>query len=216
MGFRGGRIPTPLLVMKIDFGLLGLQTSIMPSILYLVPTEASLAVYTAAAEAYMARRYDARDAGFDLFSAATITTPQGVTRINQQVVAAYYDNSLNLFRAFYMLPRSSISRTPLRLANSVGLIDAGYRGPLIAAVGGEYSVSEHERLFQIVTPDLLPWDDVKIVATIPGGPTLRGAGGFGSTGITGVASASLVTTAQEVSVLDASGAQFTIRGSVAQ
>lgn len=162
----------------------------MPSILYLVPTEAARAVYSAAAEAYIARPYHTRDAGFDLFSAAT-QMPHcdscGPTRINQQVVAAYYDNVFNNYRAFLLLPRSSISRTSLRLANSVGLIDSGYRGQLIAAVDGSYNVSEHERLFQIVTPDLLPWDDVRIVSEIPGGPTLRGTGGFGSTGITGTA-----------------------------
>ena len=32
------------------------------------------------------------------------------------------------------IPRSSIAKTPLMLANSVGIIDAGYRGNLIAAV----------------------------------------------------------------------------------
>ena len=30
-----------------------------------------------------------------------------------------------------MYPRSSLSKTMLRLANSVGIIDAGYRGHLI-------------------------------------------------------------------------------------
>jgi dUTP pyrophosphatase len=176
----------------------------MPSILYLVPTEGARATYEAAAAAYMARSYEERDAGFDLFSAAT--SPNllaGPTRIQQQVVAAYYDNSRNLYRAFYMLPRSSISRTPLRLANSVGLIDAGYRGPIMAAVDGVYNVSEHERLFQLVVPDLLPWDDVRIVSAIPGGPTLRGTGGFGSTGSVGVSTAALVSTAEEVRALDA-------------
>ena len=36
--------------------------------------------------------------------------------------------------SFLLLPRSSISKTPLRLSNSVGLIDAGYRGELQAPV----------------------------------------------------------------------------------
>ena len=34
---------------------------------------------------------------------------------------------------YYLYPRSSISKTKMRLANSVGIIDAGYRGELIAA-----------------------------------------------------------------------------------
>ena len=36
---------------------------------------------------------------------------------------------------YYMYPRSSTgSKTPLRLANSVGIIDSGYRGPLMAVL----------------------------------------------------------------------------------
>ena len=36
--------------------------------------------------------------------------------------------------SYYLYPRSSISKTPLILANQVGIIDAGYRGNIIAAV----------------------------------------------------------------------------------
>ena len=198
---------------KIECAPLGFQTSIslMPYILYLVPTEAARGVYESAAAAYNARDYADRDAGFDLFSAPT--TPnllEGPTRIQQQVVGAFWDASRGIFRAYWMLPRSSISRTPLRLANSVGLIDAGYRGPIMAAVDGVYTVGEHERLFQLASPDLLPWDEVRIVSAIPGGPTLRGTGGFGSTGVateaaTSTISTALVVTAEEVAALDISG-----------
>jgi hypothetical protein len=34
---------------------------------------------------------------------------------------------------FYLYPRSSISKTPLMLANHTGIIDSGYRGNLIGA-----------------------------------------------------------------------------------
>lgn len=41
---------------------------------------------------------------------------------------------------FYLYPRSSISKTPFRLANSVGIIDSGYRGNLIAMLdNNEYT-----------------------------------------------------------------------------
>lgn len=173
----------------------------MASILYIVPTEGARAVYEAAAAAYNARRYEDRDAGFDLYCAEQ--TCIGTTRVSQQVIAAYYDTGRNLYRAFLLLPRSSISRTPLRLANSVGLIDAGYRGDIQAACDGSYHVVPNERLFQLTAPDLLPWDEVRIVASIPGGATRRGAGGFGSTGVGG-------STAYDLSGapvhLDASGA----------
>jgi dUTP pyrophosphatase len=176
----------------------------MPYILYIVPTEGARGFYESAAAAFNARPYTERDAGFDLFSEATVTS--GTTRVQQQVVAAFWDSGLELFRAYWMLPRSSISRTPLRLANSVGLIDAGYRGPIMAAVDGAYSVAENERLFQLASPDLLPWDEVRVVSAIPGGPTLRGTGGFGSTGST--ISTALVATAEEVAALDISGARM--------
>jgi dUTP pyrophosphatase len=86
-----------------------------------------------------------------------------------------------------MMPRSSISKMPLRLANSVGIIDAGYRGNLIAAVDNidkatVYNVAPDTRLFQICSPDLSVFLKVEVVDVIPGGPTLRGEGGFGSTG----------------------------------
>jgi len=152
----------------------------MAYILYIKPIESVRSIYEATAAAYNARPYAERDAGFDLYSAAVSAC--GTTRIQQQIVAAFYDGSRGLFRAYWLLPRSSISKTPLRLANSVGLIDAGYRGPIMAACDGNYNVTENERLFQLASPDLLPWDEVRIVSEIPGGPTVRGEGGFGSTG----------------------------------
>lgn len=41
------------------------------------------------------------------------------------------DENNEYFTGFYTHPRSSLSKTPLRLANSTGIIDAGYRGNLI-------------------------------------------------------------------------------------
>jgi hypothetical protein len=44
-------------------------------------------------------------------------------------------------------------------------------------------VTQLLRLARVSLSDLLPWSRVEIVDTIPGGPTLRGIGGFGSTGV---------------------------------
>jgi dUTP pyrophosphatase len=99
---------------------------------------------------------------------------------------------------YYLYPRSSISKTKMRLANSVGIIDAGYRGELIAAVDtiGVYGsndihhiwketlgpVRKFDRYFQICAPDLSPFS-VRIVGSEAElGATERGSGGFGSTG----------------------------------
>jgi dUTP pyrophosphatase len=85
--------------------------------------------------------------------------------------------------SFYLYPRSSISKTPLRMANSVGIIDAGYRGNLMAAIDniGEnpYTISAGQRLFQICSPDLSP---ITMEIANHLSDTERGSGGFGSTG----------------------------------
>jgi dUTP pyrophosphatase len=161
-------------------------------ILYIKPSSASKDVYATTAATYMSRPYHERDAGFDLFSEIINVDPiqsaaSPSTMIDQQLVAACYDTERKLFRAYWMLPRSSLSKTPMRLANSVGLIDAGYRGSIKAAVSNfgaaKFEAPANNRYFQLATPDLLPWDRIEIVDEIPGGETLRGAGGFGSTGV---------------------------------
>ena len=40
----------------------------------------------------------------------------------------------NTLTSYYLYPRSSLSKTSFQLANSVGIIDAGYRGNLMAKV----------------------------------------------------------------------------------
>jgi len=190
--------------MKIDTGSAGFLTMyITMLVLYLVPDDpATKEMYMKQAEAYMAKPRSERDAGFDLFSVAASVPGMAPTaaggsssegaavKIGQTCRAALYDPMLGRFRAYWMLPRSSISKTPLRLANSVGLIDAGYRGPLLAMVystGRDVAVAFGDRYFQIAGPELQPFERIEIVDEIPGGATIRGAGGFGSTGKTGVA-----------------------------
>lgn len=86
-----------------------------------------------------------------------------------------------------LLPRSSLSGTPLRLSNSIGLIDAGYRGEVLAKVDTTipYPLAQGRRLFQLVQHNFLPF--VKIILVdrledLPPAPDSRGSGGFGSTG----------------------------------
>jgi len=85
--------------------------------------------------------------------------------------------------SYMLVPRSSISKTPLRMANSIGIIDAGYRGEIMAAVDNtsdkDYMVVPGQRLFQIVHPTLYPFN-VAVVDELS--ETERGDGGFGSTG----------------------------------
>lgn len=146
------------------------------------------------------------DAGFDLLVPTTSTQLDSTTllKLNHTIkCSAYYcpilnppqydptTNKPNFFgteypTGYYMYPRSSIIKTPFRLANSVGIIDSGYRGHLISALDCKQpnsSVIQYERLVQICAPDLCPIL-VNIVDTVEelGTPTARGEGGFGSTG----------------------------------
>ena len=86
-------------------------------------------------------------------------------------------------KSYFLMPRSSISKTPLRLANSVGLIDAGYRGEIMAAVDNikdfAYEVEIGQRLFQIVAMD---GSAIHFELGDHLTETTRGADGFGSTG----------------------------------
>ena len=89
-----------------------------------------------------------------------------------------------------LLPRSSIYKTPFRLCNSIGLIDAGYRGEVKAMVDNLNVENETtvrydagSRFFQICQHNFLPWQKIEIVDKLPSPPDTRGAGGFGSTGL---------------------------------
>ena len=89
---------------------------------------------------------------------------------------------------YRLVPRSSIYKTGYMMANSEGIIDRTYRGPLKAPVVfmGQNASIEHpglfpgNRYFQIVAPDLGWIYAVRIVDALPS--TERGEGGFGSTG----------------------------------
>ena len=128
-----------------------------------------------------------RDAGLDLIIHDTDTIYYDDTGLNSHVInlkikckmVDEYNNTI----AYYMYPRSSISKTPLRLANSVGIIDRDYRGNLMARVdyigNDNYNIIQGQRLFQICHPQLKSFL-VKIVDELD--ETDRGEGGFGSTG----------------------------------
>lgn len=83
-----------------------------------------------------------------------------------------------------IFPRSSIRNTELILSNSVGVIDAGYRGELQATfikTNGldslAYKVGDRVCQLIIITHPIIEWNEVKELNN-----TERGEGGFGSTG----------------------------------
>ena len=159
------------------------------------------------------------DAGFDLFSPggpdsrgdnnyepSTLrfygpnwVEKNPVNKLNLRVICSakiFTDSGKNYNTGYYMYPRSSLSKTRLRLANSTGIIDAGYRGHLMGMfdvvnipddypddIEADFFGQKYERYLQICAPGLVPII-VELVNTKEelGKETERGSGGFGSTG----------------------------------
>ena len=135
-----------------------------------------------------------KDAGVDLYCPEDITIDPGKTYfIKFCIKCALYkkggppasDGSDLQWKpcGFYLMPRSSISKTPLRMSNSIGVIDSGYRGQIMGAVDNisrePYQIEKGRRLFQVCEPRLEP---MEIILVNNLDTTLRGEGGFGSTG----------------------------------
>ena len=117
-------------------------------------------------------------------------------RINCSAQIITKERSYNT--GYYLYPRSSISKLKLRLANSVGIIDAGYRGNIMAMFDVTYKKMDileddekenifigkpYDRYVQICGPNLDPII-MQVVNKFKdlGKQTERGKGGFGSTG----------------------------------
>lgn len=137
------------------------------------------------------------DSGFDLFVPENTVFDRDVDtkfidfQVKSEMVYCDVINNRTRTCAFNIHPRSSISKTPLMLANHTGIIDAGYRGSLIGAFRflrssdtnpNMYTVEQNTRLVQVCHPSLCPIY-VVMVDEHDLSSTERGDGGFGSTGV---------------------------------
>jgi dUTP pyrophosphatase len=121
------------------------------------------------------------DAGLDLCAAVDVVVEPGErVMIPTGVAVAIPEGQAGL-----VLPRSGLaSKHGLTMANSPGLIDAGYRGEVICAainLDREHAVKilVGDRIAQLVIVDL-PAVEPAWVDELP--ESTRGEGGFGSTG----------------------------------
>ena len=134
------------------------------------------------------------DSGFDLLTPTDVSfdtlfkTKMIDLGVKAELVTYNVSKNSHKTLPFYLYPRSSISKTPLMLANHTGIIDSGYRGNLKIAMRSmyfdetdSYTVSANSRLVQICDPTLKPIY-VVIVDESELSNTERGEGGFGSTG----------------------------------
>ena len=124
------------------------------------------------------------DSGIDLYIVNNLNVdPFKVGTIDFEIQCEMYNLETNTLCSYYLVPRSSIANTNFQLANSIGIIDAGYRGNIKAKVRNFdpleiSSLTSFSSYFQIIAPDLKPIK-INIVNNLT--TTTRGDGGFGST-----------------------------------
>ncbi len=135
-------------------------------------------------ELYNSRSNYEDDAGLDLFMMKRVEVPKKSVSFKIKLgikINAYKDDKLTSYNIY---PRSSMgSKTPLRLSNSIGLVDKGYTGELMIVVDNiseeDYIIEEGSRLVQLVGPNHES-SVVNIIDVIV--ETNRSENGFGSTG----------------------------------
>jgi dUTP pyrophosphatase len=131
---------------------------------------------------YAARLNHASDCGFDLYIRSDtdfITVPANARSFK---IFTGIKCRPSEKQGYFLFPRSSIIKTTLRLANSVGIIDPEYRGEIIAVVDNlsdePVTLTSDRSLFQLCMPSLLPFQATRVDSL---DETARGSGGFGST-----------------------------------
>ena len=137
------------------------------------------------------------DSGTDLRFPADVKIPPARTSgglptlVNLQIRARclvdHPDGEGRRYKPYMIVPRS-ISRTPLSLANSVGIVDAGYQGPLQVSLRNH---SHEPFTIRRATPTSSSFDPTssRRAYSWSAKATSRGEGGFGSTGPGGAATA---------------------------
>ncbi len=133
------------------------------------------------------------DSGFDLFVPDTVTIEARKIKLIDMKVSCSVSKVLmkNTHEVkmtepspYYMYARSSVSKRGIMLANSVGIIDSGYRGTLMAAffntTDNPVTIGKGDRIVQVCMPGLDYNFTVEVANSLE--ETERGAGGIGSTG----------------------------------
>jgi len=120
----------------------------------------------------------ANDAGLDLTS---ISVEKGLSYIEYGTGLSF---EIPEGHVGYLFPRSSISKTSLSLANSVGVIDSGYRGEVKLrfkrsrqSIGPIYEVGD--RIGQLI---IMPIPTIELEEVKELSKSHRGEEGFGSSG----------------------------------
>lgn len=123
------------------------------------------------------------DAGLDL-TATRITTE--LNECGQLILVYHTDLAVEIPEGYVglLFPRSSVYKKSLMQTNCVGVIDAGYRGEIMAKFRNTTDVvpavyREGERFAQLV---IVPIPDITVVEAAELSESDRGENGMGSTG----------------------------------
>lgn len=133
-------------------------------------------------KAVMPTKAHATDAGFDLYC-----TSKEIDWGRRQLVC-HTGLAFEIPEGYVglLFPRSSLSNKPLMMANSVGVIDSGYRGEVTAEFNitdTRYSAFSHyqegDKIAQMI---IIPYPEIEFEWADSLSETDRGTGGHGSTG----------------------------------
>lgn len=132
-------------------------------------------------KAVLPSKAHATDAGLDL-TCTSINTM--VNECGQLLLQYHTDIAVEIPEGYVglLFPRSSVCKKSLSLTNSVGVIDAGYRGEIMAVFRNTTDVipavyKEGERFAQLV---IIPIPDVQPIEVEELSESDRGEGGYGS------------------------------------
>lgn len=122
------------------------------------------------------------DAGLDLVATSVTYNPKnGYVQYGTGLALEIPEGYVGL-----VFPRSSVSKTGAHLANSVGIIDSGYRGEVQfrfyhdnAREGAAHPYNVGDRIGQLL---IMPFPPINIEEVDELSDSIRGNGGFGSTG----------------------------------
>lgn len=127
------------------------------------------------------------DAGLDLKA-----DDEYILQLNERVlVGTGVSVKIPVNHVGLLFPRSSLSKRGITMTNSVGVIDSDYRGEILASLVfngvrgncNETTILRGERIVQLViVPIVLATPVAKDYTDEEWYSTLRGTGGFGSTG----------------------------------
>lgn len=132
--------------------------------------------------AIMPIKAHAADAGFDLYC-----TSKEIDWTKRQLVC-HTGLAFEIPEGYVGLifPRSSVSNKPLMMANSVGVIDSGYRGEVTAKFNitdtRQSAFSHYQEGDRIAQMIIIPYPAIEFEETDSLSESDRGTGGYGSTG----------------------------------